>query len=60
MQIAVRESAQVTLTCPRCEGPLHEVVAVRVQATLGRRTAYGCPHCNSLLGISHRKGFWMG
>jgi hypothetical protein len=27
---------------------------------LGRRYLYFCPHCRKVLGVSHRKGFWMG
>ena len=27
---------------------------------LGKRYVYFCPNCKSVLGVSHRKGFWMG
>ena len=26
----------------------------------GRRYCYSCTECKKILGISHRKGFWMG
>jgi hypothetical protein len=26
----------------------------------GKRYIYSCPSCNNVLGVSHRKGFWMG
>jgi len=27
---------------------------------LGKRYVYSCPECRKVLGVSHRKGFWMG
>jgi hypothetical protein len=27
---------------------------------MGRRFIYFCCHCHKVLGVSHRKGFWMG
>lgn len=60
MAMQVRTDENRVLDCPHCEQPLTELTAVPLQATLGKRFAYGCSHCDKLLSISHRKGFWMG
>lgn len=60
MSIPVRVDENAELRCPHCSDPLGELVAAPVAARLGKRFAYGCPHCGALLSISHRKGFWMG
>jgi len=31
-----------------------------LRGVLGRRYVYFCSHCRKVLGLSHRKGFWMG
>lgn len=60
MTIPVRTDPDATLSCPHCDQPLRELVAVEMEARLGKRYAYGCPSCGKLLSVSHRKGFWMG
>lgn len=52
--------------CPHCDTPLEDIKAKRIEGVgpgpfrFGKRFAYACPNCNKLLGITHRKGFWMG
>lgn len=46
--------------CPHCERPVRELHLHRIRAFLGVRFLYACGHCRKVLGISHRKGFWMG
>jgi uncharacterized protein with PIN domain len=46
--------------CPYCEKPLGDLLATKVKAKLGVRFIYFCGHCRKVLGVSHRKGFWMG
>ncbi len=46
--------------CPHCSGPIKEVWCREVSSFLGKRYMYFCPLCRKVLGISHRKGFWMG
>lgn len=46
--------------CPFCEAELRTISYTELRAVLGRRYMYFCPHCRKVLGISHRKGFWMG
>jgi hypothetical protein len=31
-----------------------------IKSVLGKRYLYYCSACLKVLGISHRKGFWMG
>ena len=31
-----------------------------VKSIFGRRYVYFCSRCRKILGVSHRKGFWMG
>lgn len=64
----VRESVDRVPLCPHCESPLEEVVWRVVRTTgrsspefrFGKRYIYACPACRTALGISHRKGFWVG
>lgn len=46
--------------CPHCEKPLRRVLARKMRTLLGVRFIYFCDGCRKVLGVSHRKGFWMG
>jgi uncharacterized protein with PIN domain len=46
--------------CPHCSAPVDEVWYRELKSTLGRRYLYFCSKCRKVLGVSHRKGFWMG
>ena len=46
--------------CPHCNQPLQEVWFKALEGFLGRRYVYFCSACRKVLGVSHRKGFWMG
>lgn len=52
--------------CPHCEYDLDGVNTNLLAASssgvfaFGKRYIYSCPSCNKVLGVSHRKGFWMG
>ena len=58
--INVIEDNQSKPICPHCEKEIGEIVARKLGGTLGVRFVYSCPHCRKVLGVSHRKGFWMG
>jgi hypothetical protein len=58
--VELRESLNDTPICPHCSEPLHQVLYQELKAVLGRRYVYFCGHCKKVLGVSHRKGFWMG
>jgi uncharacterized protein with PIN domain len=46
--------------CPHCEKPITRVLASKLKSKFGVRFLYFCSHCRKVLGVSHRKGFWMG
>lgn len=58
--IELQERNDVTPICPHCEKDLKVVCFREIRAWLGRRYLYFCPKCRKTLGVSHRKGFWMG
>ncbi|MEZ5276648.1 MAG: hypothetical protein R3F07_09730 [Opitutaceae bacterium] len=56
----IREQDTPDPICPHCEKEIRSLYARKVEATLGVRFVYYCEHCRKVLGVSHRKGFWMG
>lgn len=58
--IACEEHNDIVPICPHCGAKLEKINARRLSATFGKRYVYFCPACNKVLGVSHRKGFWMG
>jgi uncharacterized protein with PIN domain len=58
--ITCQERSDETPICPHCGAPLTSVSCQRLSSTLGKRYIYYCPGCKKALGVSHRKGFWMG
>jgi hypothetical protein len=46
--------------CPHCSTELRTVWMHMLRGILGKRYIYFCPSCKKVLGVSHRKGFWMG
>ena len=54
------ERNEVTPLCPYCEQGVSTIHHRSVKAFWGRRYVYFCPNCSRILGVSHRKGFWMG
>jgi hypothetical protein len=59
-RIAIREDFSAAPVCPHCEKEIQEIAARRVESNLGVRFLYYCTGCRKVLGVSHRKGFWMG
>ena len=58
--IEITERDDVTPVCPHCEHDLKHLHFQQVRGTFGRRYLYFCSNCRKVLGVSHRKGFWMG
>ncbi len=54
------EKADQTPLCPHCSQPIGTLLCREIAGWLGRRYLYYCSNCQKALGISHRKGFWMG
>lgn len=46
--------------CPHCEQEIQTIHVREIESVLGVRFLYYCARCSKVLGISHRKGFWMG
>lgn len=55
----IKES-EVNPVCPFCNIELQTILYQMISAFLGKRYIYYCPECRKVLGLSHRKGFWMG
>jgi hypothetical protein len=58
--IEVKQKNDITPLCPHCSEPIEEVWFRDLKGTFGRRYVYFCSRCRKVLGVSHRKGFWMG
>ena len=58
--IDVQERNDIDPICPHCEEALRAVYARAGRGLLGKRFVYFCAACRKVLGVSHRKGFWMG
>ena len=46
--------------CPHCEKTLREVWFREIRSTFGKKYIYFCSQCRKVLGVTHRKGFFMG
>lgn len=58
--ITVTETESVKPICPHCENEITNVFVSRLQTMLGVRFIFFCGLCKKVLGVTHRKGFWMG
>lgn len=58
--ITVEENNAISPLCPHCEKPQTSIHVQSMKAFLGKRYIYFCASCRKVLGISHRKGFFMG
>ena len=58
--ITIEEHNDVTPLCPHCNEPAHTIHYRALSGLLGKRYVYFCGLCRKVLGISQRKGFWMG
>ncbi len=50
----------VTPLCPHCEHEIEGVYQQELDEGLGKANLWFCMTCRKSLGVSHRKGFWMG
>ena len=58
--VQIIEKTEVMPVCSHCKNELQVVWYQELQGSFGKRYVYFCSHCRSVLGVSHRKGFWMG
>jgi len=60
MEIQIEDNPSVEPLCPHCEKEVRVLYLRQIESMLGVRYLYYCSECRKALGISHRKGFWMG
>ncbi len=58
--IKLEKAHDVDPICPHCEAQLKTVWFRELMGFLGRRYLYFCASCRKVLGVTHRKGFFMG
>jgi wobble nucleotide-excising tRNase len=58
--IPVEEAEHIRPICPFCEKEITKVYAKRMETFFGVKFLYFCSLCKKILGVTHRKGFWMG
>ncbi len=58
--IEIEQREDIQPVCPFCKKEIKKVSFQELAGHLGKRYLYFCPECRSVLGVSHRKGFWMG
>jgi hypothetical protein len=58
--IDIQERPDVLPVCPHCEYALETLWFQTLRGLMGKRYVYFCPSCQKILGVTHRKGFWMG
>ncbi|MDD3732839.1 MAG: hypothetical protein PHU88_10740 [candidate division Zixibacteria bacterium] len=56
----LEEKTDLNPLCPHCQQALNVMWCRELESFLGKRYVYFCPFCKKILGVSHRKGFWMG
>jgi hypothetical protein len=59
-RIDVEERPDLEPICPHCGIEIRRVWSRVLASRFGRRYIYFCSGCSKVLGITHRKGFWMG
>jgi uncharacterized protein with PIN domain len=58
--LPAEEREDINPICPHCSTELTKIWYREVETFFGKRYIYFCPNCRKVLGVSHRKGFWMG
>ncbi|MBT8448113.1 MAG: hypothetical protein KJO69_00380 [Gammaproteobacteria bacterium] len=58
--INLTEQNNLEPVCPHCEKEINNIWYRELGGLMGKRYVYFCSHCRKTLGVSHRKGFWMG
>ncbi|MBN2414515.1 hypothetical protein JXO52_01665 [bacterium] len=58
--INLEERTDMTPQCPYCKRDLATLAFQQIRSFLGKRYLYFCPGCRAAIGVSHRKGLWMG
>lgn len=60
-KLNLKQETEILPKCPHCERDIETVYYNELTGGMfGKRYIYFCPSCRKTLGVSHRKGFWMG
>jgi len=59
-RIDVRDPGEIYPLCPHCDSEVRKVYQRAMKTTLGKSYVFYCTQCRKVLGVTHRKGFWMG
>ncbi|MDY0296214.1 MAG: hypothetical protein RB296_02755 [Acidobacteriota bacterium] len=59
-QIQVKDPGDVYPVCPHCDSEVRQVYQRQVKTQFGKSYIFYCSNCRKVLGVTHRKGFWMG
>ena len=46
--------------CPHCGDEIDKVYGQQIAQGLGKAYLWFCVSCKRTLGVTHRKGFWIG
>lgn len=60
IELEAKDDGSVAPRCPHCNTDVRTIWYRKIRGTLGQRYVYFCSSCRAVLGVSHRKGFWMG
>ena len=58
--IELVEKIDIDPICPHCSNKINQLWFKELKNFLGKRYIYFCSQCEKVLGVSHRKGFFMG
>ena len=58
--IKLEQRDDILPVCPHCSIELRTMWFQQLKGLFGKRYIYFCGRCRKVLGVSHRKGFWMG
>ena len=58
--IQIQFSKDLSPACPHCEREFDSLWARRMAHNLGKAYVHACPRCLRVVGVTHRKGFFMG
>lgn len=58
--IKLEQREDMRPVCPHCTNELRSMWFQELKGRMGKRYVYFCGTCRKVLGVSHRKGFWMG
>lgn len=59
-RIEVRDPGDLYPLCPHCDTEVRQVYQRQVKTQFGKSYIFYCSNCRKVLGVTHRKGFWMG